>query len=245
MGTFVPYCGAAPVPGSLSWNLDPILIGALLLVALAYLSLAQAEARQKAQFICGLAVFAAAIISPLCNLSVALFSARVTQHMIVALVAAPLLAGGLPSLPAGLRRRLWTSVAVFTAVFWLWHSPRAYDATLRNNEVYWSMQLSILAAAVWTWRAILSAAAFPAFAAVTAAGLQMSFLGALITLTSSALYEVHANTTWPWGLTQIDDQHLGGLLMWVPAGLFITAWSALALGLALNRMEQRAPATSP
>ena len=35
-----------------------------------------------------------AFISPLCNLSVALFSARVAQHMAITLIAAPLIARG-------------------------------------------------------------------------------------------------------------------------------------------------------
>ena len=44
----------------------------------------------------GWVVAAAAFMSPLCALSVALFSARIAQHMVLVLVAAPLIACGLP-----------------------------------------------------------------------------------------------------------------------------------------------------
>ena len=41
MTGFVPYCGSAPVPGALHWNLDPVLIGALLVLAGANLMFAR------------------------------------------------------------------------------------------------------------------------------------------------------------------------------------------------------------
>jgi putative membrane protein len=53
---------------------------------------------------------------------------------------------------------------------------------------------------------------------------------------------VHEFTTAAWGLTWLEDQQLGGLLMWVPAGLLLTAYSVLAFGAAL-RLD--APVASP
>jgi putative membrane protein len=41
----------------------------------------------------------------------------------------------------------------------------------------------------------------------------------LLTLTSRILYPVYLTTTTPWGLRPIDDQQLGGIIMWVPGGL--------------------------
>ena len=95
---FVPYCGAAPVPGALHWKLDPVLISALLILAFANLAFAKSRGAPKtdlAACLSGWLLLSLAFISPLCNLSVALFSARVTQHMAITLVAAPLIARGL------------------------------------------------------------------------------------------------------------------------------------------------------
>ena len=67
-----------------------------------------------------------------------------------------------------------------------------------------------------------------------ATGLQMSLLGALLTFAAVPLFAVHEFTTAAWGLTWLQDQELGGLVMWVPAGLLLTGYSALAFGAALR-----------
>jgi putative membrane protein len=85
-----PYCGSAPVPGSVIWNLDPVLIVCLAAIASAHLTTGLTPSCRPRVAALGWAVLAVALVSPLCNLSVALFSARVGQHMITTLIAAPL-----------------------------------------------------------------------------------------------------------------------------------------------------------
>src|SRR5436309_6637738 len=98
MENFIPYCGAPPVPGDLHWNLDPVLISLLIALAAAYFLAARSHSSptQRGFFVIGLVIASLALISPLCNLSVALFSARVAQHMILTLIAAPLVVAGRP-----------------------------------------------------------------------------------------------------------------------------------------------------
>src|SRR4051812_41623698 len=95
---FIPYCGEAPVPGGLTWNFDPALIASFIALAALYWTgyrkAAILRRREHLLFLIGLLIAAAALMSPLCNLSVALFSARVTQHMVLTLVAVPLLLMG-------------------------------------------------------------------------------------------------------------------------------------------------------
>jgi putative membrane protein len=56
-------------------------------------------------------------------------------------------------------------------------------------------------------------------------------LGAIITFTGTVLYPAYSKTTATWGLTALEDQQLGGLIMWVPAGLvYIIAGLALCAG---------------
>ncbi len=95
MTGFVPYCGLAPVPGSLDWKLDPFLICSLFTLAAANLAFARLRVAATRDLVAGLfgwLLLSLAFISPLCHLSVALFSARATQHMVITLVAAPLIA---------------------------------------------------------------------------------------------------------------------------------------------------------
>ena len=58
--------------------------------------------------------------------------------------------------------------------------------------------------------------------------MQMSLLGAVLTFGSRALFAPHFGTTAAWGLSPLEDQQLGGLIMWVPAG---TIYAGIALAL--------------
>jgi putative membrane protein len=211
-GTFAGvYCGPAPLPSGLwaAWNLDPVLIAGL--VALAY------AVRQSGAGLAAVAVLTLAFVSPLCALSAALFSARVAHHVLLVAVAAPLLAMVRP----GGRGGAGAPFLAATAALWLWHLPGAYDAALSNTAIYWAMQGTLLGTATLFWRAVLRPDA-PTIAGVVwtvAAFMAMGFLGALLTFAPTPLYAAHAIAPFDWGLTPLADQRLGGLIMWVPAGL--------------------------
>jgi putative membrane protein len=53
---------------------------------------------------------------------------------------------------------------------------------------------------------------------------------------TKAWYSVHAVSTAAWGLSPIEDQQLGGLIMWVPAGLLLTGYALAAFGWELSRL---------
>jgi len=72
-----------------------------------------------------------------------------------------------------------------------------------------------------------------------ATALHSGVLGALLTFTQKLWYPTYSQTTSPWGLSPMEDQQLGGLIMWVPAGLvYIAAGLALFAGW-LAESEQR------
>jgi putative membrane protein len=206
------YCGPAPDPTGLwsRWNLDPVLLVALLLMAV--------SVRRNSMALSGVAVLAVAFVSPLCALSAALFSARVVHHVLLVAVAAPLLAAGIAKGPA--RSPVLAFVAA-TAVLWLWHLPAAYDLALGNVAVYWLMQASLLGSAVAFWAGVLNPAQPPQLAIMAALGafVQMALLGALLTFAPQGLYAIHMTAPMAFGLSQLADQQLGGLIMWIPAGL--------------------------
>jgi putative membrane protein len=221
-----PYCGLPPVPGALlgRFNDDPVLIVLLCLFAAAHIVAIVDDRGRRAAAIAGWLVAAVALISPLCALSVALFSARVGQHMILLLIAAPLIA---ISAPAGLYRArlLWPAVIGFFLALWFWHMPLAYDATFRSTAIYWAMHLSLFGTAVALWAMLLAHARDQAVAALAAGivtSIQMGLLGAILTFSSHAWFAPHYDTVQPWGFTPLSDQQLGGVLMWVPGcGLFL------------------------
>lgn len=213
------YCGPAPDPAEiwLRWNLDPVL-----LLALGAVAFATGRSRPGALAV---AVLAVAFVSPLCALSASLFSARVVHHVLLVALAAPLIALAWPSREP---RSATVPFLVSTAVLWAWHLPPAYDLALSWIPAYWAMQLSLLISAIAFWRAVLhprqngGQALFP----IVGAYMQMALLGALLTFAPEPLYAIHAVAPLAWGFTPLADQQLGGLLMWVPAGLPFVAWGA-------------------
>ena len=212
------YCGAAPPPGTAwqSWNLDPVLLGVLLLMWLVV--------RRQPTGTPAMLVLAVAFVSPLCAISVGLFSARVVHHVLLVAVAAPLLAASMPR-RAG---HVGVHFAVSTSVLWLWHVPAAYDLALADMGVYWIMQISLLASAVLFWNAVLSQKPSAQSVLWSLAGLiQMGMLGAILTFAPAPLYEAHAIAPLAWGISPLSDQQLGGLIMWVPAMIPYAAMIAL------------------
>jgi putative membrane protein len=245
VGASIPYCGPGAVPGAVwaAWNLDPWLLLALavLLGGWARLRGAGGPGRADGWFGVGWAALLVAFVSPLCALSAALFSARIGHHLLLVAVAAPLLA-------LALRERVegWLAVPLpvvpvallHTVAFWAWHAPGPYAAALGHHGLYWLMELSLLGSALLFWLACLDRRAglgvvVPAIIGVMA---QMGLLGALLAFARVPLYAAHATTTWPWGLSPLEDQQLAGLVMWVPGAL---PYLVLVLMLVAGRLAGR------
>lgn len=242
--TGIPFCGAAPRFGEAAWTFEPLLLFVLVLAGVGLAQSCRAvPPRRFVAVAAGYVVLCAALVSPLCNLAVALFGARVAQHLAITLVAAPLIA------PALMHSRLVRNgviapAACFALALWLWHLPLPYAATFDPDATaWWWMHATMLGAALWLWAAILVALPRRPEAAALGGlltGLQMGALGALLTFAPRPLYAPHSpDVTLAWGLTPLEDQQLGGLLMWVPGGFLLTL---AMLGLLAASLRTRRPA---
>jgi len=228
----LPYCGAPPLPGELldRFNLDPVLIAVLLVMAICHVGVAR-KSRNGIFAVAGWLAAGAALLSPLCALSVALFCARVAQHMLLLLVAAPLLALALPRIPPrrGAGRMLWTMTAAFFAALWFWHMPVPYDATFAATWIYWLMHVTLFGSAILLWRELLHHRAEQtanALAAGAISFMHMGLLGAVLTFADRPLFMAHLTTAAAWNFTPLQDQQLGGVFMWVP-GTALFLWTAV------------------
>ncbi|MRX50670.1 cytochrome c oxidase assembly protein [Paracoccus sp. S-4012] len=209
------------------WNLDPVLLAGLGVLAWA----CHARATRPGAAWAGFALAVLVFVSPLCNLTSALFSARVLHHVLLTAAIAPLLVRGF-----GLERFAigggLAAAGVHAVLMWLWHMPGAYAWGLGSVPGYWLMQATLLLSALWLWSVILGRAGGAALGAAAASFIQMGMLGAVIVFASVPLYGAHLLTTAPWGLTALEDQQLAGLLMWVPAaGPYMAAilWQVMVL----------------
>lgn len=248
---YSPYCGAPPTASSLwlRWNLDPILLVALVAVGVGYAVLARINqrsdgARRTIFFYLGWALVCLALISPLCSLSVSLFSVRIGQHMLLETVAAPLIALGFtPSRRTS--NGAIVAAAAFAAALAFWHAPRPYVATFDSTFVYWTMHVTLFGSALWFWREVIGAPPgrmATSLAATLGVSLTMALVGAVILFAPEPLYAPHIITAGAWGLTPLADEQLGAVVMWVPAGLIFVISVMLSLTAVLRR---EAPGFTP
>ena len=181
--------GQPPAPHDLwgAWNLDPVLLGGFLLAAWAYWRGQTSGPRRPVDswrarcFTVALVALGLALLSPLDALSSALASAHMVQHLLLLLVAAPLLALSAPSSailrgsPLALRRAsgrwrrrlglthgnlgvLRHPAAVWllsVGVIWFWHAAAPYDATLDNQFLHVLEHASFLVTAVLFWQVVV------------------------------------------------------------------------------------------
>lgn len=171
----------------------------------------------------------ALFVSPLCALTIALFSAGITHHALLMMVIAPLL---VPAMPRGWRSPLGMLPALMlsSVVLWLWHVPDFYAATFGHKAIYWAMQASLLGSACWLWLALLRGPPLLSGGMALVSSIQMGLLGALLVFAPQPLYLPHLSTTASFGLTPLEDQQLAGLILWVPANvplLMLALWRLL------------------
>ena len=204
-------------------------------------------------FIAGTAVLALTLLSPLHRLGSELFSVHMTQHELLMLIAAPLLVMGQPgtpmlwAFPLSLRVRLgraikqpmiektWKTVSAPLAAWmihgvtlWLWHVPVLYQATLDSELVHATQHATFLGTALLFWWTLLHGRGDrmtygAAVVYVFTTAVHTSVLGALLTCSSKLWYPAYIGRTAAWGLSPLEDQQLGGLIMWVPASVVYIA----------------------
>ena len=134
---------------------------------------------------------------------------------------------------------LWQPLLVwllFAAVLWGWHHPRLYQAALRDPLLHDAQHLSFFIAACLFWRVCLDPFSrlrlCPAIAILYlfTTSLHASALGVFLTFSPQAWYEDYAARVGAWGLTQLQDQQLAGLIMWLPSCLIYPAIGAILFG---------------
>jgi putative membrane protein len=211
-----------------------------------------------AAFVLGMTVLVIALVSPLDRLGGTLLSAHMAQHGLLVTAAPVLLLLGRPAvafawaLPPGwsrgglaavawrplARAGLWLSrpfpaATLHGLALWVWHAPALFDAAVEREWLHTLEHASFFGTALLFWRAVLGARSGErigfALAAAFATLMHGGLLGGLITMAARPLYGWYEGRTEPWGLTVLDDQHLAGLLMWVPMGL---VYFGACLGLA-------------
>ena len=280
----------------LSWDLRPeILVTLAVLGALhlaGWLRLRRrsdgrfANRWRLASYTAGILVLALALLSPIAVLSGDLFSIHMVQHLLLIMVAPPLLLLANPfptflwTLPARPRaafasafRRLavWlaedttlsrvalkafspaTAWALYVLIFFAWHDGNAYSLALRFGSVHGLEHFTFLGAALLFWWHVTGAA--PRIHAKPAQWLRVAYvlamippnmlLGVALSFASTPIYPYYESVPRLYGLSVMDDQVWGGLIMWIPGSMMYVIAALVLLARLLANAEQKARVRRP
>jgi putative copper resistance protein D len=251
----------APTLGRLllSWSFNPLVTVGLLAAAIAYLQARRRlvaggvawPARRTAYFLSGIGALALALLSPVEAYDTVLFSVHVAQHMLLTMVAAPLLALGAPITLAlrvakGPTRRRMVRVlhspplrvvgnplvawVLFTlTLYGLYFSP-LFDLTLRQPLVHDLVHLHFIAVGLLFWWPLVgldpSRWRLPHIARLLFVFLMVpfhAFLGVAIMNSGRVLAPALESFQRSWGPTPLADQQTGGAILWGAGDLIALA----------------------
>jgi len=252
---------AGPAPGQvvpeptlrrvlLDWSFDPLVALPLLAAALLYLRgrqhiLERGQRWQTQRTICfllGLGVIALALQSPIEAYDTALFSVHASQHLLLAMVAAPLLALGAPitmllmtstpkwrkrivrvvhSLPVRVIGYPLIAWVLFTMTLYALYFSPLFDLSLRNPWVHDAIHLHFIAVGLLFWWPVVGIDPtrwrLHHLARVLYVFLMVpfhAFLGVAILNSGHLLAPTLADFVRPWGSSPLADQRAGGAIMW-------------------------------
>jgi len=169
-----------------------------------------------------------------------LFSAHMVQHLILELAVPPLMLAGTPgwmlrpllrargvgAVARFVTRPVW-AFAIFNVVLAAWHLPPLYNLALAVHPVHIAQHVMFLAASVLMWWPLMGS--LPELPRLSYPGqmlysflmtLPMSVVAVYITMADRVLYPLYAVAPRVLGISPLEDQRYGGLIMWVPGGLF-------------------------
>jgi putative membrane protein len=133
--------------------------------------------------------------------------------------------------------------ALHALALWAWHIPGAFNAALGNEYLHILQHFTFLGTALFFWWAVLGHDPRGRYGPGHSAAylfttmLHTGALGALLSLAPTPWYSAYVSQTAALGFDPVEDQQLGGLVMWVPAGLAYVIAALAVFGKMLTRVR--------
>jgi len=143
------------------------------------------------------------------------------------------------------------AAAAFVTTIAVWHMPVFYDAAQGRSVTHDLEHLMFFGTALLYWWPVIHPAGGQrrlsyalALPYLLPPFLESMLIGVLLTFAERPLYRTYAEMTMPWDFTVVTDQQLGGLIMWIPGGMFFLI-PLIGLLMALLQGEDSRAAGSP
>jgi cytochrome c oxidase assembly factor CtaG len=217
-------------------------------------------------WLAGLATIVLALASPIEHYDTTLFSFHMVQHLLLALVAAPLLVMAAP-ITLLLRfaspevRRRWilpvlhsapvrvlsappVAWGIFAGVMWFSHFSPLFDNALEDEMLHRLEHAIFLGSALLFWWPVVGAdpsphrLSHPARLLYLALGMPLSsFLGLVIFSSRTVLYPHYVTLERDWGISPLEDQAWAGGIMWAFGDLVFVIAIVAAVAVWLRHEE--------
>jgi putative membrane protein len=137
--------------------------------------------------------------------------------------------------------------ALHALALWVWHMPELFEAALESEAVHALQHASFLGTALLFWWAVIGRdtrsrrGSGAALAYLFTTMLHTGALGALLTLAPTPWYPHYAQTAVLFGIDPVEDQQLGGLVMWVPGSVAYIAAALVIVARQLTSTTRAGP----
>jgi putative membrane protein len=177
-----------------------------------------------------------------------MYSVHMVQHLLITLVAVPLLLLGTPAwmaravLAPGSRRfrvvRWWSrflpALIVFNVMLVLTHVPAIVNASLESGLLHFTIHAALFCTSIVVWMPVLSPLPeiprlpwLPRMIYLFLQSIVPTVPASFLTFGDSPLYKFYEEVPHIWGLSTLEDQQIAGLIMKIGAGLFL--WAMIAV----------------
>jgi putative membrane protein len=216
---------------------------------------------QAVSFCLGVFVIYAAAGSPIHEISETyLLSMHMFQHLLLSLVAPPLLLAGVPTwlweallLRRGVRPvatlllNPLVAIGAFNLVLVITHLPHVVDYALTNHWFhFWAHLLIVSTSLMMWWPVITSVSGLPRLsypyqmAYLFVQSLLPAVIGGFIVFSRSPVYDFYADAPRIWGISALEDQQFGAFVMKVVGSLILWGFIAVAFFKWYEREEAQA-----
>lgn len=279
-----PYDPTPPTPWIVltAWEFDPTIAIPLAALAVGWLWMVdRINGRHPANpvpllrtvsFLLGLFAIAFALQSGIERYDTALFSIHMVQHLLLTLVAPPLIMLGAPitqllrvasprvrkdlilrilhSAPvAGLTHPV-TAWLAFTLVMWGSHFSPLFDLSLENPGVHEVEHLLYITTGLLFWYPVIGADPAPRRLGYPARGLYLllqmppsSFLAMALLFAEAPLYHHYATEGSPYGIDPLIDQQAAASVMWISSDVIFIGAILVVVAAWMRAEERQAAAT--